>query len=79
MGPISVVHFQIRMILCIFYAFLDTLPMIVFSSCDSILIKSYKIICRPSLPYKLRVLLQRAIKTFAQCYGPAQIARIYLA
>jgi hypothetical protein len=51
-------NFQIRIVLCIFYTFLDTLPMIVFSSSNSILIKSYKILCRPSLPGALRVLLE---------------------
>jgi hypothetical protein len=49
--------YKIRIFLYIFYALLDTLLMIVFSSSDSILIKSYKKICRPSLPSALRVLL----------------------
>jgi hypothetical protein len=42
MGPILVVQFQIRIVLYIFYAFLDKLPMIEFSSIDSILIKVIK-------------------------------------
>jgi hypothetical protein len=55
-GPISVIQFPNPIVLYVFYAFLDTLPMIVFSSSDSILIKSYKIICQPSMPGALKVL-----------------------
>jgi hypothetical protein len=40
-----------------FDAFSDTLPMIVFPNFYSILIKSYKTICRPNLLGVLRVLL----------------------
>jgi hypothetical protein len=58
-GLFQLSTFQIQIVLCVFYAFFDTLPMIVFSNSDSILIKSYKIICRPSLPGALRVLLQQ--------------------
>jgi hypothetical protein len=58
MGPILLVQFPNLDCLVYFLCILDTLPMMVFSISDSILIKNYKIICQPSLLGALRVLLR---------------------